>query len=273
MRLRQPPARAGALGPGEQRGQVGLGDAEAACQRRHLQQVGDLAEARALLRQPEQPFQRHQQRVPPACAEVGDAPGDVPRMTTRQRAEDGADGRREARDVGHHHDHLARRQRLAAWRLREQVQQLVVQDLDLALRAVRDVEDDGTVAGGRRPRRGALLGQRHEVAHGGLHLRQQRVARRLVEQVQARQRKALACQLGVVEGIELAHEVARLAAPRGQQRVAVRVQFGGVQRGQVAPAAQRLAAALGAQQLAARDQVGPVEAAGVGHRQQHLHVA
>ena len=98
--------------------------------------------------------------------------GNEARVVARQLAEDGADGRREGVDVGHHHDHVARMQRPPAGRVRQPFQQLVVQDLDLALRAVRDVEDDGAV--GRVQPRGArqrrMLVQRHEVADARLHL-------------------------------------------------------------------------------------------------------
>ncbi len=107
----------------------------------------------------------------------------------------------------------------------------------------------------------------------GLHLLEQRRAAALAEQVDARQREALLRGQCIVEGVELAHEVAALAAPGGEQRMGVRMHLVEIERGQIAPAAQRLAAPVEAQQLAALDDVGPVEAARIGNRQQHLDLA
>jgi hypothetical protein len=53
----------------------------------------------------------------------------------------------------------------------EHGQQLVVQHFHFALHAVGDVEFDRAVAAGGG---GAVLGQRQQFAHGGLHLLQQR---------------------------------------------------------------------------------------------------
>ena len=145
-----------------------------------------------------------------------------------------------------------------------------MQDLDLALRAVRDVEHDGVVV--RIDRRMRVLGQRHQVADGRLHLLQQRACRRVVEQVDPGNAEAFLRGRRVVEGIELAHEVAALPAPGGQQRMAVRMHLFQRHRCQIARPAQGVATALHAQQLAPFDDVGPVVAARVGDGHQHLRV-
>jgi hypothetical protein len=269
VRAVQAPADAGALHPGRQQRQVGAVHAQAARHRGHVQQRLQFAQAGTRRRRAQQPFQRHQQRLLAPFALVGDAPGDVARVTPRAGAEDAADGGRKGLDVGHHHHDVARLQRRRCG-VGQQLQQLVVQHLHLALGAVGDVEDDAVVGVGQRAAR--LFGGRQQVAHAGLHLLQQRAlpGRLLVEQVHARRAQLLAQGAAVFPGVELAHEVTGLAAPGRQQRVAVGVHVLQRHGGQVAATAQRLAALLQAQQLAAGDGVGPVEAAGVGHRHQHL---
>ena len=143
-----------------------------------------------------------------------------------------------------------------------------MQYLDLALRAVGDVEHDRAV--GRVGLVVGVFGQRHEVANARLHLRQQCVAGALVEQIDLRALEALPGRQGIVEGIELAHEIAALPAPRGEQRVGVGVHLVERNGRQIAPLAQRVAAPFHAQQLAAFDDVGPVVAAWVRHGQQYL---
>lgn len=157
----------------------------------------------------------------------------------------------------------------------QHLQQLIVQNLQLAHHAVRAVEHDGAV--GPRHLQRWVLGQRHQVADALLHLGQQRRGAQVlgigfVEQVHARHLQP-GCGTRGVEGVELAHIVAALTTPGGQQRMGVGMH--GLQRQlrQVAAAAQRLAAPRHAQQLAPVDGVGPMEAAGIGHGQQHLAVA
>ena len=266
----QAPADARPFNPLHERGQVVGAQLMTARHAGHVQQVAQLAGAEALLRRQQQPVQRHQDGLVAALALVGNAPGDVPRTAPCVLAEDSADGGREAVHVRHHHHHVARVQRLAGRGLCEKSQQLVVQDLHLAVRAVGPVEDDGAVCvfdGCAR-----VLGQGQQVADGGLRLLQQRLASAFVEQVHARWLEAFLCGLHVVKSVQLAHEVPALAAPSGQQRVTVGVQVLHRQLGRVGAGSQRMAAARGTQQFAAVDDVGPVEAAGVGHGHQHLAV-
>ena len=268
LRRAQAPADARALGPARQARQIGGLQAKAGGDGRHVQQVVQLTQAAALLRQAQQPVECQQQRVLAALGQVGNVKRDVAGVAARLLAKHRADGRRKAADVGHHHHDVARVQRRAAGRLGQQRQQLVVQDFHLALRAVGDVEDDGSV--GRIGRRVGVLGQRQQVADAGLHLLQQVGARAVVKQINLVGRKALPGQQTLVKGVELAHKIAALPAPGGQQRVGVGMHRVQRQRRQIKAGAQRLAALCLAQQLTAVDGVGPVVAAGIGHGQQDL---
>ena len=203
--------------------------------------------------------------------QVGNVEGDVAGIVTAILAEHGPDRRGKNLDVGHHHHHLARRQRLPArWR-GQQRQQLVVQDLHLALGAVAEVEDDRPIGRVGRPQR--MLGQRQQVADAGLQGAQQALAGAVVEQVDARDVELPAAALRIVEGIELAHEIAPLPAPGRQQRVGMLVHLGQRQGPQRQAAPQAMARLGGTQQFAPVQDVGPVIAAGVGDGQQHLGLA
>ena len=272
LRAVETPADAGRVHPLRQARQVARTQAEARGDRRGVQEATHLAEGAALLRHAQQPLERDGQRVAAPLLEICDRVRDVPGVGGAVLPEDGVDGRREGVDVGHHHDDVARvqprPQSPCLERLGQQVQQLVVQDLDFALRAVGDVEDDRAVGGAYLLRR--VLGERHEVADAGLHLLQKGLARAVVEEVDLGRLEALLRGHGVVEGVELAHEVASLGAPGGEQRVGVDVHVLQGHYGQVAAVAQRVAAALHAQQVPALDDVGPVVAAGVRHGKQDL---
>ncbi len=269
----QAPARARCGHPAQQqRACVGV-DAEARGDGRHFQQLADLAEARAVARDAQHPVQRQQQRTAVAPTQVGDVEGDVARVAGRVLAEDRAHGRGEDLDVGHHDHDVPRAQRLLrAGIARQQLEQSVVQHLDLAQGRVRDVELDGVVGGGNR-RRG-VLGQRQQVADRGLHMLEQAARLGLVEHIRARQiegARPARIRHGLV-AVQLAHEVAALAAPGREQRVRVRVHGLQGDGAQLAPLAQRQKPARRAQQLAPLDDVGPVEATGIGHGDQHLRV-
>ena len=116
-----------------------------------------------------------------------------------------------------------------------------------------------------------MFGQRHQIAHGGLHLRKQRGALAFVVQVDPRRAG------GVFEAVELPHEVAALATPRRQQRVGVgmhrhqrHLREGRVRRRREQAVGKALT--RHAEQLASFNDVGPVVATGVRHRHQHLTV-
>ena len=138
----QTPSRVGGLHPTVQQRQLGLGDAEARAQCRHLQQVKHIAHRQPALRQAQQLFQRAQQRIVVALTTVGQRERDVARIVALQQAEHCLHMRRIGGDVGHHHDHVAWLQRRIGGKRR---QQLVVQHRHLALRTMRDVESDGAI--------------------------------------------------------------------------------------------------------------------------------
>ena len=277
MRGVQPPADAGAAHPPGQARQAVLGEAEAGGDGGHVEQRAKVGQSAAVVPDAQQPLHRAHQRAARARRQVGDVEGDVARVVAAVLAEDRADRRREVVDRGHHHDDVARAQGFACVLAGEQGEELVVEDLELAHRAVGEVEDDRAVRG--RHGRARMLGERGEVADVALDLDEQRgcgaVVRVfvVVEEVDAGEREARARLLGVVEGVELAHEVARLAAPGGEQGVGVEVHRVQPDVLQLAPLAQRMAAARDAQPLAPVQDVGPVEAAGVGDGKQHLGVA
>ena len=204
--------------------------------------------AAALLRQAQQPLQRHQQRVVAAVLRGRRCRSGMKRASPRgELAEHRADGRREGVDVGHHHDHVARAAAAGPpggcassssnWSCRISTSRCA----PCATWKTIERSAASTVAAAATSRaRAAAPGRgcapapaRSRVTPGAV-----------VEQVDARQREALLRRQRVVEGVELAHEVAALAAPGGQQRVGVGVHVLQRHGGQVAALAQRVAAAL-----------------------------
>ena len=266
----QAPADAGAAHPLRQLRQLFGLDAEAVGHGRHLEQVDQLAQAAALARQPQQPLDGADDRAAGPGAQVGDVERDMASVLARVLAEHGPDRGRHQLHVGHH-DHDVERVQVRAG---QQAQQLVVQHLELAHRAVRQMEQDRAVVLGQR-RAVAVRVERLQVPDALLDSCQQRRGGAFllfVEQVDAQAREALAGGHAVVEIVELADEVAPLPAPGRQQRVGMQVQVFQRQLGQLDTLAQRVAPAPGSEQLAPLHDVAPVEAAGVGHRQHHLAV-
>ena len=153
------------------------------------------------------------------------------------------------------------------------LQQLVVQHLEFAHRAVRHAECERAVVLAQRLGWGATA-RRLQVADALLQLRKQTravFARHIVKKVQARPLRELLGRLQVVKSVELANEIAPLPPPSGQKRGRVQVHLRQRQTGQgLAPVS--MAAALGLQPLAPVDDVAPVVLARVGHGQQHLAV-
>ncbi|EXI65255.1 MAG: hypothetical protein AW08_03303 [Candidatus Accumulibacter adjunctus] len=254
-----------------QQRQVFLGDREAAPQRRHLEQIEDVARRQSRLRQRQQLLERLQQRVALSPALVDDGKRQVTRIIGRQQAEDRLHVRRVGTDVGHHDDDVLRPQARVGVAGGEQ---LIVQDLDFALRAVRDVEAQRRVLSriDRRPA-GARLGQRPQVEDVVLQLLQQAgraAGREEVDALLGRQpapaRPLRRLPVALVEQVD---EVAPLLAPSRQQWLRMRVQqlrrqFAGHSR----PPA--LAVAAAAEQVAVGDDVGPVMPARVVHADQDL---
>ena len=196
------PANAGASHPLRQARQCFQGHAKTRRHGGHTQQVTQLTEPAALLRQTQKPFKRRHQRAAGTCAEVGDVKRDIARVVPTVLAKNCTNGRRHRVDVGHHHHHVAGVQRRAAGRRSQQVQQLVVQHLHFAQRAVRHMKNDGAIRSVGLVCR--VLGQRHQVANAVLHLGQQRRIGGIllvVKQVNARQGKTLLCLLQVVKSI------------------------------------------------------------------------
>ena len=273
------PADACALHPVGQAGQLVLIHPEAGGYGGYLQQVEQFAQLAALVRQAQQPTDGADHGTAGLGVEVGDVIGDVAGVATPVLAEDGADGRRHDLDVGHHHHAVAGSERLARRAGRRQPgEQLVLQYLQFAHRAVRHLEQDRAVA--RRQCGHRLGADRLQVQNPPLHPLQQRGLfvfligfSSLVEEVEARQVEVPLCRLGIVEGIELPDEVAPLPAPGREQWVGVAVHLGQGHQGQVRTTARWLSPPLRPQQLPAIHDVAPVVAAGIGDGQHHLAVA
>ena len=217
-------------------------------------------------------LQRHDQRHAAARGLVGHTAGQVARVAGRQPPEHGLHMGRIGLDIGHHHDHVAWRQRRArSGGALEHRQQLVVQDFHLALRAVRHVEAQRCVVGPPGFAQRRVGGQRFQIQDGLLHLLQQAVAFHVVEQVDAAvdRGELLAVAVGLVAAIQQADVIAPLLAPRRQQRMGVQVQILVARNGGRAGFAG-LSPLAGLEQFALLDDVGPVMAAGIGDHQQHL---
>ena len=277
LRMVEPPANARTGHPVRELGQIVGRQTHA---RRHggdIEQVAQLAQTAALLRQLEQPLQRRHQRTAGTRAHVGDIKRNMARIVAAVLAEHGADGGCSLFDRRQHDHHLARRQRCAACRgrLGQPLQQLVVQHFELAHQAMGLVKDDGLV--GRCDLDHRVLRHGHQIANALLHLGQQRCVDQLariglVIHIHTRPAPLHGRVPRGVEGIELAHIVAALPPPCRQQRMGMGVH--GRQRNlrQILAALVGMAAALLAQQLAPVDGIGPVKAAGVGNGNQHLAV-
>jgi len=166
------PADAGAAHPPGEPWQPLLGKAEAGGDGGHVEQGAEVGQPAAVVPDAQQPLHRAHQRAARARRQVGDVEGDVARVVAAVLAEDRADRRREVVDRGHHHDDVARAQGFACVLAGEQGEELVVEDLELAHRAVGEVEDDRAVRG--RHRRVRMLGERGEVADVALDLDEQR---------------------------------------------------------------------------------------------------
>jgi len=277
LRMVEAPANAGTGHPVRELGQIVARQSHA---RRHggdIEQIAQLAQAAALLRQLEQPLQRGHQRAAGSRAHIGNVKWNMARIVAAVLAEHGADGGRGLFDRRQHDHHIARRQRGAArsGRLGQPLQQLVVQHFELAHQAMGLVKDDGLV--GRRDLDRRVLRQGHQIADALLHLSQQRCTDQrarigLVIHIHTRPAPLHGGVARGVEGIELAHIVAALPPPGRQQRMGMGVHGCQGNLRQILAALVGMAAALLAQQLAPVDGIGPVKAAGVGHGNQHLAV-
>ena len=267
----QPPAHLGAADPALQQRQVVIGDREARAQRGDLDQVEHVADRQPRARQFEQPGDRIDQRVVMAAPLVGDRKRDEARVAAVDEAEHRLDMRRVGLDVGDHDDHVARAQRRVGI---EGGEQLIVQHLDLALRAVRDVEADRFVGRQDRGPERARLGERAQRADVVLQLVEQAGLAVAGEEVDALLDVGEALQVAgarilAVVLVEQPDEVAPLLAPGGEQRMRVQVQVLLVERGRH-PVAAALAGLRRTQQHAVGDDVGPVVLTGVVHAHQHL---
>ena len=237
----------------------------------HFEQLDQLAHAAALLRQGQQPFDRMDERADGLRPQVGDVIRNEPRIAALVLAKHGADRRGHELNVGHHDHHVARRQRLR--RGVEPLQQLVVQHLEFAHRAVRHAECNRVVVLAQRLGWGATA-RRLQVADAPLQLSEQTravFAWHIVKKVQARPLRDLLGRLQIVKRVELANEVAPLPSPSGQERGGMQMHLRQRQT------RQRLASVgvtspLGLQPFAPVNDVAPVVLARVGHGQQHLAV-
>ena len=213
MRGRQAPADARAGHPARQRGQLLGCQAKAGGQGGHFEQRHQLAHAAALLGQGQQPLHRVNQRAGGLSPQVGDVKGNEAGIAALVLAKHGADGRGHDFDVGHHDHHVARRDLGLGM---EPGQQLVMQHLQLAHRAVRHLEHHRVIVGAERGIDRVL--RRAQIADAVLQLYEQAAAigpGGIVKQIQALARHALLRGLQVVKGVELADEVPPLPPPGG----------------------------------------------------------
>ncbi|MNV72039.1 hypothetical protein D3C71_1650950 [compost metagenome] len=107
MRIKAP-AHTGTVDPALQDRHIRFLDTEARPQRRHVQQVENIADGEATMRQFEQVFEGDQQRLAPTLPLVGQGKGQVTRIMTRHLAEHSLDMRCIRIDVRHHHNHIPR---------------------------------------------------------------------------------------------------------------------------------------------------------------------
>ncbi|CRM86005.1 hypothetical protein [Pseudomonas sp. 22 E 5] len=208
-----------------------------------------------------------QQWIAATLALVGEGERDKTRVVPLKLAEDRADVRRVAVDVGDHDDDVTRAQcRVGA----EALEQLVMEDLHFALGAVGDVETDGAVVIqiDARPQFAGFIewAQFEDVV---LQLVEQRGGFVVAEQVDAAITESSAVAVGVVVAVQQANVVAALFTPSGQQRVRMLVQGLRVD-GDGHAGFARLTFVLVTQQVFVGNDVGPVVAARVVYAQQDL---
>ncbi len=160
-----PPAHGGVAHPVAQRHEIRDGEPETPRHDRELEERQHLLRLETAVGQREQ--RREGARHPASCGlgPVGDRVGNAPRV--RRRAEDRVDERRVERHVGHQHqDVRGAKGRIAG----EPVEQLVVQNLDLARRRVAHMEGKrpvGLAAVEKRRALVATLPQREDVGLKG----------------------------------------------------------------------------------------------------------
>ena len=273
----EPPANTGPRHPVRELRQVFSRQPHARRHSGHIEQITQLAQATALLRQLEQPLQRCHQRAADARAHVGNVKRNMACIVAAVLSKHGANGRGSFLNRRQHDHHITRRQRCLACGsgLRQPLQQLIVQYLQLAHQAMGLVKDDGLIRRCNLQRR--MLGHGHQVANALLHLHQQRRIDQicsigLVIHIHPRPAPLHGRVARGVERIELAHIVAALPAPGRQQRMGMGVHGLQWNLGQVLSALVRMTAALLAQQLTPINRISPVKAARVGHGNQHLAV-
>ena len=271
--LIQPPADACALDPALQGRQVGLTQAKATAQRRHIEQVQHLTDRQPAVRQTQQVLQCNQQRLLAALALISQGKGNRPRVVATVLTKHRLNMRCVEVNVRHHDDDVAWFEvRVGS----KGGQQLIVQHFDFALRAVRQVKADGVIPCGvdRRPQV-AGLGQRPQLQDVLLQLLQQRVAGRCFKQVNpatgniGEARFVTGALVVLVEQVDV---VTALLAPGGQQRMGVLVQGVLVQL-QRRTRPPLLTAVLVAQQVLIGNDIAPVVLTGVEHAEQHLREA
>jgi hypothetical protein len=225
----QAPADVGAPQPALEARQFILAHAESAAQGRDLQQVEQVAHRQAGLGQGEQGLQGLHQGVGGPPALVGEAEGDIAGVLAVHQPEHRLDRGGIGIDVRDHDDDVARRQGGVGI---EGGEQLVVEDLDLALGTVGEVEADGAI------RRGSTGGQWSRVSARGRRSRisswscASRVGIRGDRRWTGRDRCAAdGLEMALIGGprrllvmlVEQADEVPPLLAPGRQQGVGVQV--------------------------------------------------
>ena len=268
--LIQPPAHPGTFNPASQGWQVLFAQRETTTQRWNIQQIQYFTDRQATVRQAEQMFQCDQQRLLTTLALVGQGKGNMPRISRRVLAEDRLDMRGVGIHVRDHDDDIPRPELRVTVK---GIQQLVVQNLDFALRAVSQVELDRAIVlaihGGP-----AFAGfrQRAELQHILLQLLQQRAAAGFLKQIDAAaidRGKACLVAGALVMTIEQVDIVAALLTPGSQQGMRMLVQGAVIQLHRtVGP--PLLAPVLMAQQVLVGNNIAPMVLAGIQHTEQHL---
>ena len=263
----EPPTDASAFDPAVQCGQIALLDGEAFAQGRDVQQIENLADGEAAVREFEQVFNGDQQGIAAALALIGEGKGDEAGIDSVQLPEYRANMRRIAVDVGDHDDDVP-------WAKRgvgaEALEQLVVENLHFALGAVGNVEADGciTLQIDSRPLFPSLI-ERAQFEDIVLKLVEQCGGFAVAEQVDSTIAKSGAVAVGIVVTVQQADVVATLFAPGGQQRMGVLVQGLWVDSNGHA-GFTRLAFVFVTQQVFVGHDVGPMVATRVVHAQQDL---
>ncbi len=275
----QPPAHARFIDPAAQQAQAALIHGEPVRQRRDLQQRQHIFRRKAAVRQRQQAQKGKDSRMRLAGAAIGDRERQI--AIGGRVGEDRLDKGRVAVDIGDHHNDIARLKRGICFHHRQQV---ILQHLHFALRAVADLHANRAIVGIERTL----------VAAPGQLLRvqpQHRVVLQIQQIVLHGMQQIVLFHLDkgvdVIRLVHLAEQeqvVAAQLAPGGEQRIAeLLFAFGVETRRRLKRIAEEIArlfaveaTALAALQLREEGvilNIAPVVAAGIGEQQMNIDMA